>query len=148
MKLYLLELVCTMLSSGKVGKHWPGMSVSLFFYSQVELRSALWSETKWRQSLTARELTGRAQEWVQGRQFGAKVDCPRRGQEHLLDFTAVATVNLISLIKFSENEHLKWGQIEQRKWMENSIHLHALQSSQSIKIWIKSKFLYEESFHI
>ena len=37
--------------------------------------------------------------------------------------TPVATVNLISLIKFSENEHLKWGQIEQRKWMENSIHL-------------------------
>ena len=37
--------------------------------------------------------------------------------------TPVATVNLISLIKFSENEHLKWGQIEQRKWMENSMHL-------------------------
>ena len=34
--------------------------------------------------------------------------------------TPVATVNLISLI---ENEHLKWGQIEQQKWMENSIHL-------------------------
>ena len=62
--------------------------------------------------------------------------------------TPVATVNLISLIKFSENEHLKWGQIEQRKWMENSIHLHALQSSQSIKICGQIKFSYEESFHI
>ena len=86
--------------------HWPGISVSIFFYSQVELRSALWSETNWRQSLN--------------------------GQlKHLLEFAAF---NLTSLIKFSENEHSKWGQIEQRKWMENSIHLHALQSSQSVKI--------------
>ena len=54
--------ICTMLISVNVEKHCPRMSVSIFFYSQVELRSALWSETKWRQSLTARELTGRAQE--------------------------------------------------------------------------------------
>lgn len=57
-------------------------------------------------------------------------------------------LNLTLLIKFSENELLIWGQIEQRKWMENSIHLHALQSSQSIKICGQIKFLYEESFQI
>ena len=84
-------------------------------------------------------LTGRAQLQIPTRQsFNGQL-------KHLLEFAAF---NLTSLIKFSENEHLKWGQIEQRKWRENSIHLHALQSSQSIKICDQFKFLYEESFHI
>ena len=59
-------------------------------------------------------LTGRAQLQIPTRQsFNGQL-------KHLLEFAAF---NLTSLIKLSENEHLKWGQIEQRKWMENSIHL-------------------------
>ena len=65
-------------------------------------------------------LTGQAQLQIPTRQsFNGQL-------KHLLEFAAF---NLTSLIKFSENEHLKWGQIEQRKWMENSIHLHILENS-------------------
>ena len=50
-------------------------------------------------------MTGRAQLQIPTRQsFNGQL-------KHLLEFAAY---NLTSLIKFSENEHLKWGQIEQR----------------------------------
>ena len=81
-------------------------------------------------------LTGRAQLQIPTRQsFNGQL-------KHLLEFAAF---NLTSLIKFSENEHLKWGQ---NRTTEMDGKFHTFTCSPALKVLefvIKSNFLYEES---